>query len=1535
MAATLLTHSPAIAATPSAGPHAASSPEVAQTSAEAGEQTPEEAASEQARRTGVAVPVPELTTETDTVAAQPEGGFTLTRTSSPERIKRGGGWADLDATLSKDSSGAIAPAVSWSGLTLSPGGTGPLARLNHGGKELAFTWPTALPAPVLDGASAVYRNVLPDVDLRVTASTLGGFTHTLVVKNAAAAQNPGLNTLRLGVATTGLTVAAGNDGALQAVDASGTPVFTAPPATMWDSRTTPVEAPAKAGAQAPASTTAAANSPAAAEDDPEPTSGAEVSTAEGPGAYAEHTELAVTVTANSLTLTPDQGMLDSPATVYPVYIDPTWNPNPGVGSTWTQAGCPTATNWSAARDPGVGYQQYTNETPACVGNQRAYYQFYGGFSSDRRTVTGIEFDATQTKSSSWDCNKAYPVDLWSTPGTIGPSTNWSNRPEGANDSNRTWLASMPMTGAANQGGTACSKLLADYKIGSQHFPMMLDRLDETVVTFSLTGKENVADDQFKRFGRNAALRVHYNSWVNDPADLWIQPAPQNPACGGWIGATNQATGGIKLSAVVSDPDNTAVTANFHLWDATSGPTLTDYGWGPPISSGSRAEVAVGTLADGHRYDWYVRAGDGDGRSDSLFIRGCSFGVDKTAPNTPTVTSTDYPESGTAPSSLSVNKPGTFTLSASDNASGVWKFEYALNNTIPVGNAASVPANGGTTATLTLTPNTWGTNLLRVQAVDMAGNRSQPRTYAFYVPYDPTRTSVAGDITGDGLPDLVMADPSGKLVMYQAKKDPGILNSAVQVSNPANAPDSALPSGDGKGWSTAVFSHTTGNGNDTDQLWAYKSGALLLYPSSLDGTLLPPDKVGPEKNGDQYFAYGNAIEVNKDIVTCVGACDSYSYDWSRVRQIAALADATGDGRPDLLTVEVDGTGNGSLWFYTGGSATGSLVEARRIGTGGWQNMTLTVPGDTTGDGLPDLWARDTDDGALYQYPSRKNPAPDITAYGSISTRTRINGGLTAAEYPTVASDGNITGSTHKDLWVVAPDGRVSVFPGRETGGGYPFESPMTVTPNITSWQQCETVPAVTGKSLCGPVLTRYRSLSEAKRTEMGLPTSGVLTTANNRSRYVNFADNASMHWTPEYGTVVVNGTIRTAWGNTGWQAGYLGYPKTDHYPVAGGTRVDFEGGYIRWNAATNTAADHTYTDGETSAAHITVTGDFNADGRDDLATVHDYLGGSAALWTSLTTSSGGAAAPFESWKTAPNNWWITQAKWVAGEFVTDTDGKRRDDIAALYRYSDGRVKLFTFRANPDGGFTYLGGSWEQPAGWDWNRTTLMAGNANGTGADEVVAVQGTADGRFATYTFTATGTGVFNAPVKGYEETNTGFWYTDQSHFALGDANNDGRADIIGTYIYTDNTLKTFTSLANTGGTYPAFTIAGWASGPGSWYHSAMQATAGDANGDGRDDLVVMYDYGNGDMGLWTFTAAANGNLTAPIAATPRTGPGNWWADRSVPHTGDTDADGRDDLITLYRYNDGGFSRFVYTAQNPGTGGFNPKTSTWSAAPGLW
>lgn len=134
----------------------------------------------------------------------------------------------------------MSPKASPAAVTLSGGGTGAMATVSTAdGMKLVTGAPFPLPVPTLSGDTATYTNVLPDVDLKLTATPLGGWRDVLIVRTAQAAANPSLSTIHFPLQATGLSTSVDSAGNLSFTDGSGVVRLSAPTAFQWDSSTVP------------------------------------------------------------------------------------------------------------------------------------------------------------------------------------------------------------------------------------------------------------------------------------------------------------------------------------------------------------------------------------------------------------------------------------------------------------------------------------------------------------------------------------------------------------------------------------------------------------------------------------------------------------------------------------------------------------------------------------------------------------------------------------------------------------------------------------------------------------------------------------------------------------------------------------------------------------------------------------------------------------------------------------------------------------------------------------------------------------------------------------------------------------------------------------------------------------------------------------------------------------------------------------------------------------------------------------------------
>jgi hypothetical protein len=141
-------------------------------------------------------------------------------------------------------------------------------------------------------------------------------------------------------------------------------------------------------------------------------------------------------------------------------------------------------------------------------------------------------------------------------------------------------------------------------------------------------------------------------------------------------------------------------------------------------------------------------------------------------------------------------------------------------------------------------------------------------------------------------------------------------------------------------------------------------------------------------------------------------------WNIYDRIVGAGDITGDGHPDLVARDTAGV----LWVYRGTGRTDAPLANRTRICAGWQGYNqLIAAGDITGDGHPDLLARDTA-GVLWYYPGTGEAA---TPYAN---RVRIGGGWQG--YTSIVGIGDMTGKGHQDL--VARDAAGKFWYYRGTG-----------------------------------------------------------------------------------------------------------------------------------------------------------------------------------------------------------------------------------------------------------------------------------------------------------------------------------------------------------------------------------------------------------------------------------------------------------------------------------------------------------------------
>ncbi|MEV3872979.1 LamG-like jellyroll fold domain-containing protein [Streptomyces sp. NPDC049906] len=649
-----------------------------------------------------------MRSESGEVFATPRGTLEAREYLRPVRTRVDGEWKDLDTTLRRATDGSVVPGAASVGLEFSGGGDSPLVRLTKGGRELALSWPAALPEPELEGSVATYRNVLPDVDLRMGAQE-DGFTQLLVVKSAQAAASQQLTELRMRLAADGMEVRETAGGGLEAVDAGARgAVFEAPRPLMWDS--------SPGTSQAGSGTAARAGTPS----QELPDRGGEEP---GAGESGKLAPVAVEVPADGteLVLTPDTDVLRGSDTTYPVFIDPQWySPR---ATAWTMASKYWASSpqwkFNGDSDSGLGYCDWSYCQPHDT--KRLFYRIpVSKFAG--KSIVSAEFVVRNTWSAS--CN-ARGVELWETK-DISTSTTWNSQ-----NATGFWIRELASKSFA-YGFSGCSARDAEFNVKSAVQSAADDR--DPVMVFGLRAASETDGYGWKRFSDKAHLRVEYN---RPPGQLKMSQLAMEygGVCKKPADAPRVRALGLIRALGVTDPDGDDVSVEFQVKGA-DGRTVWKPGRTGYKKSGSDFSIGMpSTIPKNEQLNWFARVHDGTHYSPWSSTgdpTACYFVYDPTAPASPSISSGDYPASDPSdpndPWHDGMGQYGTFRFaSSSTDTTTYW---YGIN-TDP-SPSKKITTAGGAAKTVEVLPPKPGLNFITAKALDAAGNASAPRTYFFRV-----------------------------------------------------------------------------------------------------------------------------------------------------------------------------------------------------------------------------------------------------------------------------------------------------------------------------------------------------------------------------------------------------------------------------------------------------------------------------------------------------------------------------------------------------------------------------------------------------------------------------------------------------------------------------------------------------------------------------------------------------------------------------------------------------------------------------------
>lgn len=208
--------------------------------------------------------------------------------------------------------------------------------------------------------------------------------------------------------------------------------------------------------------------------------------------------------------------------------------------------------------------------------------------------------------------------------------------------------------------------------------------------------------------------------------------------------------------------------------------------------------------------------------------------------------------------------------------------------------------------------------------------------------------------------------------------------------------------------TGYSKNSNGGSFAARESWGDWSGANVVLQTDLD------------RDGYEDLVYRRSSDGDVFWTHYVPAGGSWTTklladNWKTRTRIVVPGDVTGDYLPDLLSVD----SGGYLWIYPG-KGDGTFGTRVQVGSGWNQYNSLRGHGDFTGDGKTDLIARASSNGYLYLY---KGTGKSGT--GAFSSRVKVR---EWAGYNAFDAVGDISGDGKADFLARTPGGTLYLYKG---------------------------------------------------------------------------------------------------------------------------------------------------------------------------------------------------------------------------------------------------------------------------------------------------------------------------------------------------------------------------------------------------------------------------------------------------------------------------------------------------------------------------
>lgn len=190
------------------------------------------------------------------------------------------------------------------------------------------------------------------------------------------------------------------------------------------------------------------------------------------------------------------------------------------------------------------------------------------------------------------------------------------------------------------------------------------------------------------------------------------------------------------------------------------------------------------------------------------------------------------------------------------------------------------------------------------------------------------------------------------------------------------------------------------------------------------------------------------------------------------------------------------------------------------------------------------------------------------------------------------------------------------------------------------------------------------------------------------------------------------------------------------------------------------------------------GDFNGDGRDDLTFLQGSYDKRSTIWVFLSKKDG-SFSPYKWWQGAPGAFDWERAKMVPGDY----NGDGRTDIAFLYNYVNSPSTMVIFTTNRNGGFSSRVWWRASPGTFFANRIKMVSGYFNADNYADIAMFYDESNDSSSVIILYSNG-GHTLSPKKKWASV-PGMFIWSRAKMMSGDYNADGLSDLAFLYGYSD------------------------------------------------------------------------------------------------------------------------------------------------------